>query len=124
MRMWMVEPIILCNDHLLQEHTDCHDFVWKLNNGEDITAYLATNVLEVGSLQERHDFLANEMVSRRYIHMTPWPRYTVSAREIIKKFGDKKIDAYASLKELLGQCGECRMRYDQLVRDEQIGRIL
>lgn len=110
MRQWMVDPKIMCRQHLLGEHVEHHMFVGTINKGISIAGYLRDNLLEPESLHDRHVELVVEMERRGYNHKSPMPDdITVKLEEAFVK-----IDRVASLKELLRRCPECRARYVEI----------
>ena len=62
MRMWMVNPELLCNQHLLGEHYEIHKAVGNLRNSGKWTKSLTKNgFLEPQNFKARHEELAYEM---------------------------------------------------------------
>lgn len=107
MRMWMVDPRIMCRKHLLGEHVELHMFVGTLKKGISVHGYLADNLMEPESLYTRHEVLVAEMESRGYNHKSPLEQVpTPLARPINKQ---------AALAELLRRCPECAEQYRKLV---------
>jgi len=70
MRMWMVNPKIMCRQHLLGEHVEIHMFVGTLSRGKSVKGYLEKGLLEVHNLYWRHEELVEEMKRRGTVH--PW----------------------------------------------------
>ena len=103
MRMWMVDPRIMCRKHLLGEHVECHMFAGTLIKGRSVQGYLDKGLLEERSLLVRHDQLSKEMAFRGYSHNSPM------LDMILRDRG--KVDVAWSLKELLARCKECRLRW-------------
>lgn len=64
MRMWMVNPEMLCRKHLLGEHLECHMFVGTILAGKSLKGYVDNGLVEVDSLVQRHNDLAVEMSKR------------------------------------------------------------
>jgi hypothetical protein len=112
--MWMVNPKIMCRQHLLGEHVEHHMFVGSINKETSMKGYLSDNLLEPASLFARHEALATEMESRGYDHRSPLPKVEIPFR---LEDAFVKIDKSASLKELLRRCPECRARYEALKID-------
>lgn len=111
MRMWMVSPPILCNQHLLGEHLETHMFVGSINKQLKMDGYVKNNCLEIKSLLKRHDDLAIELERRGMKHNSPLP--------VIKDISYLKeeiimytIDKDKSLKELLNRCTQCKERFN------------
>jgi hypothetical protein len=110
MRQWMVDPKIMCRQHLLGEHVEHHMFVGAINKNISIDGYLRDNLLEPSSLHSRHVELVKEMESRGYNHKSPLLSFIPFKLE--EAF--VKIDKEASLKELLRRCPECRARHETI----------
>lgn len=111
MRMWMVDPMILCRKHLLGEHVENHMFVGSLKKKMKLDGYFITNCFEPSSLQSRHKALAGEMLRRTYKHKSPW----IASVDLIEYLGDKqiiKVNIDAALADLLNRCPICLKRYN------------
>jgi len=65
MRMWMVNPKIMCRQHLLGEHVEIHMFVGTLSRGKSVKGYLEKGLLEVHNLYWRHEELVEEIKTKR-----------------------------------------------------------
>lgn len=111
MRMWMVNPEILCRQHLLGEHLETHMFLTVIKEGKNLDGYIKGNLLEAESLFGRHMVLSNEMISRGYNHKSPMADFVVPF-----KYKDSKVDDEKSLLELLSRCSECKKRYEELIK--------
>ncbi|MHB8762095.1 MAG: pyrimidine dimer DNA glycosylase/endonuclease V [Coriobacteriia bacterium] len=59
----MIDPVLLCDRHLLGEHVECHMLAGSLARRRSIDGFIVKGLLEPESLVERHDALAGEMVS-------------------------------------------------------------
>ena len=105
MRMWTVNPRIMCRHDLLGEHVEVHMFIWSINRGKSIKGYLDNGLLEVHNLFSRHTNLVAEMKRRGYNHCS----------DVNKKwkFAEKKgaIDREKSLKELINRCSICKKNF-------------
>lgn len=112
MRMWMVNPKIMCRKHLLGEHVELHMFIGTLQKGISVTGYLNDNLMEPESMYSRHDELVAEMESRGYNHKSPLPVIPVTLQ--------RKVNNQASLKELLRRCPECSTRYERIQNETEI----
>jgi hypothetical protein len=100
MRMWKVNPELMCNQHLLGEHVEMHMFVGTLNKRKSILGYLEKGLVEVHNIRKRHDELASEMKRRKFRHNSPLPKFKY------KKTG--KVDSKANIQELKKRCKKCR----------------
>lgn len=105
MRMWKVDPSLMCRQHLLGEHLEMHMFVGAIRKGVDIGGYVRKGLVEVHYLNRRHKELVQEMTRRGYKHHTPL--FFVSR----KKVG--RVDVRASVAELRRRCPACRKLRDK-----------
>ena len=72
MRMWMINPEMMCNQHLLGEHVECHMIDGTLKKDRKITGYLKNNLAFPCLLKSRHLELVKEMKNRGMTgHKTP-----------------------------------------------------
>lgn len=112
MRMWMVDPKVLCLQHLLGEHKEIHMWIGVLRKygARDGNGYLQ-GLLDITNIKTRHDELVVELARRGYPsgvnHQTPVDASEVS--EFIRLYANLEtpIDVTANLKELNRRCGRC-----------------
>jgi len=71
MRMWMVPPALLCQQHLLGEHVETHMFLGAVRKGKNLGGYMRRNQFFPEELKPRHDALAAEMLRRGLKHNSP-----------------------------------------------------
>ena len=102
MRMWNVNPELMCRNHLLGEHVECHMFVGTLNKNKNVDGYLKKGLLEIHNIEKRHEQLVKEMKKRGYNHKSPLPNY--------KKIKRGKVDVGKNKKELFKRCKRCGKR--------------
>ena len=57
MRMWMVDPSLMCRKHLLGEHVELHMLVAWLVKGRSIAGWVASNCMEPKMIKQRHEAL-------------------------------------------------------------------
>jgi hypothetical protein len=116
MRMWLCDPKIMCQKHLCGEHLEMHMFLDSLKKKKKITGYLNNNLFEPRLLFVRHEFLAVEMLKRKYKHKSPLDErvFEYSYMQLPYEEKNVKIDRQAALKTLLDRCPECRKRYTTL----------
>jgi hypothetical protein len=98
--MWMVDPKIMCQQHLLGEHCELHMIAANIKLGRSIDGYIAINAIEPQSIGRRHDELVVEMDRRGMNHQSPLDFSTELYQEII-------IDRAAALKLLTERCHRC-----------------
>lgn len=104
MRMWMINPSCMCQQHLLGEHVELHMTLgclekqrWKVIRG-----LVDKGCLELASLHARHDQLVMEMGLRGLSHKSPL------APNPSLVIGWGKIDRLYSSLQLLLRCADCR----------------
>ena len=56
----MIDPIMLCNKHLLGEHVELHMFVGTINKGKKLDGYKKNGLVEVHNIRSRHKELVGE----------------------------------------------------------------
>ena len=101
----MVNPRILCRNHLLGEHAEIHMFVETISRGYSVKRYLEKGLLEVHSLYDRHEELVREMKRRNYRHNSEIDKKLKQAEQL------GSIDKDKNFRQLLDRCSRCRERY-------------
>lgn len=110
MRMWMVNPSLMCHQHLLGEHRELHAIVGCLRFKKNIDGYLIKYLIDLNKLKYRHDFLMEEMIRRNYNHKTPLN--TVPSFDYINEdIRNNTVDINTSYSELLSRCTKCRSKH-------------
>ena len=74
MRIWDVDPAILCRQHLLGEHRELHGLWNILVHGKTgYSRHPETRRWEgkLAALYDRHEALVEEMTARGYTHRSP-----------------------------------------------------
>ena len=104
MRMWMVEPDLLCRKHLMGEHVELHMLVGSLNKGKSVKGFVRDGLIEVHSARDRHEQLAVEMLRRGYNHKSPLPEFD--------SFIAGSVNVSDNIEELKKRCTECRERIE------------
>lgn len=99
MRMWMVNPELLCRKHLLGEHVEVHMLAGTIVKGNSLAGFLAKRLLAPQYMHSRHKALSTEMVKRGYNHNSPMPEVVTRLRGL--------VDLDESRAELLRRCPEC-----------------
>ena len=102
MRMWIIDPTMLCRKHLLGEHVELHMFVGTINKNKKLNGYRENGLVEVHNIKSRHAELVSEMKSRGMNHNSPLQKFKVF------NFGFVDIDN--SYNELLKRCTHCKTR--------------
>ena len=106
--MWMVDPRILCRQHLLGEHAEIHMFIGTISRGNSVKGYLDKGLLEVHSLYNRHDELVKEMKRRNYRH------YSAISKKWKQTNMIGSINREKNLKQLINRCSRCREGYERI----------
>lgn len=102
MRMWNVQPSVMCRKHLLGEHVEMHMFAGCINKGKNISGYIDKGLVEISKINGRHEELALEMKRRCYKHSSPCPKI-----DVIKAV-EGMVDISKSRAELARRCPECK----------------
>lgn len=108
MRLWMVNPTIMCRQHLLGEHNETHMFAGTLRKKVSIDGYLIEGELDPRLLYPRHEELVAEMLRRGYGHYSPLEVPDFSYLSLREEY---YINSNESLDLLLSRCANCRERY-------------
>lgn len=108
MRMWMVDPKILCTKHLLGEHVETHMFAGSILKGTSMQGYVDAGLLEGAKLAQRHEDLVAEMTRRGMKHRSSFPRALPMLRLFAEAGG--RVDEESARAELLLRCPRCVAR--------------
>jgi len=106
--MWMVNPKLMCNQHLLGEHVELHMLVGAMLKKKSLTGYAAKGLIELSRLYGRHRVLTHEMEARGMKHKSGLP---VLPDDVVTHYGDiwlHTVDRQRSLNELHTRCERCR----------------
>jgi len=114
----MVDPKIMCKNHLLGEHSEIHLFVWNINAGHSVKGYIDKGLLETHNLYNRHEELAHELRQRGYKHNSELD----GKWKMAKNAGS--IDREKSLRDLIERCAKCRERYKRFTRNSEWSLIV
>lgn len=103
----MVDPKLMCRQHLLGEAREMHTLVGTILHGKRLsgTKYITAGLVEVHNIKNRHTELALEMVRRGYNHKSPLLEF--------QDWTEGSVDSSANLAELSRRCPECRKRIEQ-----------
>jgi len=106
MRMWMVEPKIMCRKHLLGEHVELHMLVGSINKNKKLNGFIDNGLVEIVSITERHNELVEEMNNRGYNHNSSLPEF-----DLKPEYKECFVNREESLNELISRCNECNKLY-------------
>jgi hypothetical protein len=108
MRMWMIDPAILCRKHLLGEHGEIHKHIPSFRKGHKIDGRFEPVVqIQLNAIEDRHHDLQIEMLNRGYNHNSPLvdlPDFEAT----YPQHYEKEVDENISIKDLAERCPECR----------------
>ncbi len=106
MRMWGIDPSLLCKQHLLGEHGEIHKHRHNFVKKHKITKRISPVVqIEPENMQIRHDELALEMLKRGYNHNSPYEQPDISYLKSDERYAT--IDKNISISDLTNRCPEC-----------------
>lgn len=106
MRMWFINPKLLCKSHLLGEHGEIHKHRHNFEKQHNMTGRIGQ--IDASKMEERHDELVTEMLRRGYNHKSPFTQPDTS----YLKIDDWKIDLEFNIKDLKERCQECKRRIE------------
>jgi len=99
MRMWLVNPRLMCRQHLLGEHVELHMMVGCIVRGKSLAGYIEQGLIDTALIERRHLELVREMERRGYTHGSELPAFKVPAAG--------SIDRAQNLLELKRRCKSC-----------------
>ena len=111
MRLWMIDPSLLCNHHLLGEHSEIHKHRHVFVKHYSITGRIFPIVqIEPASMEIRHNEIEAEMQRRGFNHNSPYEQPDISYLPAEQQ--NAKVDLDYNLKDLCNRCEKCRERID------------
>ena len=103
----MVNPRIMCRQHLLGEHAEIHMFIGTISRKKSVKGYLKKGLLETHNLHNRHEELVKEMKRRGYNHYSE----VDEKWKFVEKVGLVNIDK--NVDELINRCSKCAKQYSK-----------
>ena len=110
MRMWMINPKLLCRRHLAGEHFELHKFRHNFVKGHSIKGRIGQ--IEPAAMSTRHNELASEMLSRKMNHKSPYELPDLSHYNLDGFTIDKEV----SISDLTKRCPECAAKIKELTK--------
>lgn len=109
MRMWGINPKLLCHKHLYGEHYETHMMAGTIARGYSIKGFVDSGQYDVKRINKRHNRLAKEILRRGGNHNSPLPDMTgwldwVNAEHL------GFINIETNKQELSKRCKKCRRR--------------
>lgn len=111
----MLNPQMLCRQHLVGQHLECHMVLGILNKKLNVDGYVQSNCLEIPSIQSYHDDCVIEMLKRNYNHNSPIQSINPNILQYYNKYVNILVDRQKSLNLLLSRCSLCRQNYIKLI---------
>lgn len=106
MRMWMINPKLLCNKHLLGEHGEIHKHRHNFVKQHSIAKRISPVVqIQPSAMQTRHDELAEEMLRRGMNHQSPFEQPDISYLPDFER--NAVVDISVSMSDLIQRCPIC-----------------
>jgi hypothetical protein len=106
MRMWGINPELLCNKHLIGEHGEIHKHRHNFVKKHKITNRITPIVqIEPQNMETRHNQLAIEMLRRGFNHNSPYELPDLSHLNDKERYA--KIDINISIRDLKNRCPQC-----------------
>jgi hypothetical protein len=108
--MWMINPKLLCDKHLIAEHGEIHKHLpsFRKRNRIDGRFYPVVQI-QLWNLPERHDDLAEEMLHRGMNHKSPLLDVP-DLKKLYPTFYYKNVDPEVSIIDLQNRCNKCARR--------------
>jgi hypothetical protein len=100
MRMWNINPKLMCRKHLLGEHVELHMLVGSIKKNKNINGFVEKNLVQTNLITKRHEELVKEMLSRNYNHNSP-----LNYKD---KLNLGKVEIKKSLEDLKLRCKDCK----------------
>lgn len=106
--MWMVDPRLMCIQHIIGEHGEIHKHRHNFVKRHSITGRITPVVqIEPLTMKKRHDELARFLKNHHSSYSLPDLSY-LPENEV-----NAKVDVQASLKDLHARCSKCREKMNQ-----------
>jgi hypothetical protein len=102
--MWMVNPSLLCDKHLLGEHVELHMLAGCILKNKSIKGFLDKKIVNPSKIYERHKDIVKEMKKRGFNHRSDLP--DLSGKELPAC----EVNVEKSVRELFSRCEKCRAR--------------
>lgn len=117
MRMWLVNPIFMCNKHLCGEYHELFMIVGTLKRKKNIDGFIKNNCIEVKSLKKRYKELKQEMLKRGFKPKAKLIINSAMFAYLKPAIRNYKIDKMQALSELIRRCPKCTELYFEKKRE-------
>lgn len=110
MRMWTIDPKLLCQTHLFGEHFEIHLHRHNFVKRHSILGRVYPIVfIEPQNMKLRHDELVKEILARGKNHNSPYELPDLSHLPDNQRYA--KVDLSYNLSDLFDRCSDCHKRY-------------
>lgn len=107
MRMWGINPMYLCKNHLLGSHSEIHKHRHNFVKHHNISGRINPVVqIEPENMKTSHDIIVLEMLRRGYKHNSLYEQPDLSYLPDSQRYA--KIDIEYNIKDLSERCPACR----------------
>lgn len=104
MRMWMINPELMCMKHVLGEHYEIHKHLPHLYKGVNIHGRFNPIIqIQLNSLQSRHDKLVKYLKNHNSLLEVDEQKI----KDNYPKYYDLFVDIEYNIKDLSSRCKEC-----------------
>lgn len=108
MRMWMVNPKVMCREHLLGEYRELFTFLGTLRKKKRVDGYIRNDLLEPLALLARYHVLRDEMLRRGYRPRKVFTFVMSDLDYLSEEHRNHRIDRSRSFCALVDRCPTCR----------------
>jgi hypothetical protein len=106
-RIWDVDPALLCRSHLLGEHRELHG-LWNILTLDKPGYRSHPETLrwegKLGALYDRHEALVGEMLRRGYRHASPLEPGLATGSRVQDAYVDPPAEQHRILREKPCEC--------------------
>lgn len=103
----MVDPRLLCRQHLLGEHNEIHMLAGCILHGKSIDGYIEKELVFPELMVKRHDTLVREMWNRGYAHKSRMPDIPHTLMKEEYNLELTKAIIHSNMKDLAERCTKC-----------------
>jgi hypothetical protein len=101
--MWMINPSLMCNQHILGEHSEIHKHRHNFVKGHNLSGRIAyPSQIQPKDMELRHNALAEEMLLRGMNHNSPFIQPWIKP-----EYESIKVDISWNIEDLRSRCSEC-----------------
>ena len=120
MRMWMVDPRILCRKHLAGEKVELLMFLGTFKRKLNIPGYVKNNLVEPLSILDRYDELVTEF-NRRGMNNNVELDFELCLLNYLKpEWRNYEVNIVNALDDLIRRCPICAARYQVIIETDWI----